>query len=408
MFPKFLKIAGKNLLNFMELRGQGLEISGGINGLLVKDLAMAIGFDYEIHTPEDKEWGRRTQDGNWTGMLGMLDSGLVDMAAVGFGITEDRSNSFHLIPYSVLDVAFVVDKPGYMSDGSRLLYPFQSEVWYASVAAYLLTTLVLWLLPGRKLSISRLATNTLGMAFGNDSKTQSTSTAKKIVSSCWLMSSMLLVFSYSAVLLSSLTLPVREKGIRTVEELVDSVLNHGHKIVLPKANGFVLDMFTDLAKLTDVAQKINDNNWFFEFVNGALPQQFEHNSAYVASKLELQINYGTEPFTTKFISEDAFFVLNLGVVVRKTFCCKKKLQWFINRIMETGLYEGYVRQTSLKCSSDRPLEFEGSSITPISLANLSGIFFFLLFGLISALIVLLIEILHIKIQKVCFKTLHKN
>lgn len=378
-------------MELVETRSQGLEISGGIDGLLIKDLAMAIGFDYEIHTPEDKEWGIRKEDGNWTGMLGMLDRGAVDMAASVFSVTENRFDTFTQIPYSVLQIVFVVDKPRVITDDSRFKHPFRSEVWYACVAAYLITTLVLWLMTGRKFSIPILATKTLGMTFGKY-RSLRTSTATKIVSSCWVLSSMFLVFSYSAVLLSSLTLPAQEQGIKTFDDLVDAVLNHDYKVILPKETRVILEHLSRNPKFSGVTRKIIDNNWFFEMANDSHSQRFDDKSIYIGVKLDYQMAYGIEPFTSKFISEDTLFVTNIGLVLRNSFCCKKKLRWYTNRIFETGLYESYLRQTSMMSFSDRHLELEAPPFTPLSLRNMGGIFFILLFGLLLAVTVFVMEI----------------
>lgn len=397
MFATFLKIAVKPFRYFLALQansGTGLEISGGIDGLLIKDLAMALGFDYEIHIPEDNAFGQRTEDGNWTGVIGMLDTGKVDMAATMIGITEDLYKSFTQIPYTVVPFTFVVNKPQFRHGGSRFQNPFQADVWYSCLASYVLTILLLWMFSGRKCSIPILAAKTFGMIFGKHTYMHGTSTATNIVSSCWVISSMFLVFGYSAMLLSSLTLPVREKGIRTIDELVDAVLNRDQKVYLIKGSGALLELLSHNPKFSGVTQKIIDNNWFFQRENDAPPQQLEHKSAYLGARLVLQMDYGIEPFTTKFVSEDSLFVLNIGVAVRKSFCCKKKLRRYINRIMETGLYESYVRQTMMESASDRPLESEASLVTSLSLEHLRGAFLLLLFGLLFSLIVLLIEILY--------------
>lgn len=86
------------------------------------------------------------------------------------------------------------------------------------------------------------------------------------------------------------------------------------------------------------------------------------------------------------------------------FCCKKRLRWYTNRVLETCLYEGYVRQTLLLSSSDKQLDLEASSVTPLSLGNLSGILFLILFGLLLALIVFLIELFYASFVKMCPRT----
>lgn len=400
MLPTFLRIAVKPFRYSIEIQtnsSKGLEIRGGYDGLLIKDLAKAIGFDYEIHIPEDNAFGARHGD-NWTGLLGMLDTGTVDMAAPMMFITEDRYSSFTQIPFLVLQYTFVTNRPGFRQGDSKLQYPFQSEVWYAWIAAYVLTTLMLWVLSGRRLSIPIQATKALGMILGKDSIKGRISTATNIVSSCWVLSSMFLVFGYSAVLLSSLTLPVREKGIRTIDELVDAVLNSDQKAFLVKGSAAVFEQLAHDPKLREFTRKINDSDWYFQRYNDAR-SRLGHKSAHLGNRLVLEMDHGIKPFATKFISEDAFYVSNVGVVVGKSFCCTQKLRRYMNRIREAGLYESYVRQTRMKSASDRPLELEESPVKPLSLANLRGIFFLLMVGLFSAFILFLIEILYSKINK---------
>lgn len=113
---KFLKLAVRPSVYLMETQenqSNHLELTGGTDGYLIKDLSQMMGCEYELYKPDNGEWGAK--DGKWTGILGMLDRGEVDMALAPMVLTEDRFNSIIQIQYTLFEYTFATNKPGYLS-----------------------------------------------------------------------------------------------------------------------------------------------------------------------------------------------------------------------------------------------------------------------------------------------------
>lgn len=401
-FPKFLKIAVQHLRDVLEIKRNQTnhwEITGGIDGFLLKDLSKTLDFDYELYVPEDGEYGRINSDGKWTGILGMLDRGEVDMGFGSMFVTEKRYNSFAQILFTTCQFTFATNKPSFHSAESRFDYPFQTEVWITCFIAYLFTTAVLWIFSRRNCSICESAVETLRIILRQNTTMQKSrpSVSTNAVLGSWILASMLLSYSYSVILLSFMTLPPQSKGIKTIEELANAVEKQNYKVLAPDNLTPLVEVVRRNSKLHAIAQKILDNHWYFKVENGSYPQQLDSKTALVSMRLYFQVNYGVEPFTTKFISSDAISYTYAGLAVSKTFCWIDELRRFTNRMVESGLYNYYRQQRITRAVFDRTFEMEDSPVRPLSLHNLKAIFYILAYGLLLAFIALLFEMYYIRL-----------
>ncbi|KAG8180294.1 hypothetical protein JTE90_024209 [Oedothorax gibbosus] len=368
MFLKFLKIAffpNPYLIIVQKNENNKTEITGGYEGLLLKDISQAIGFDYELLEPQDGKYGwRDSETGQWTGMLGMLDRGEVDFIFQKFAYGDDIFNHFSVIPFSSYRFTYATSKPTFESAESRFEMPFQAEVWIASVAVYLLLTVVLWILlfktklytkeiacetllnrrhkqrtntklrhhrsrleklvrsdhdnrgikqvrrsdasknANNRISFSDVAMQTLKIMLNQDSSSRYLKSAStKAVLITWMIGSMLLCYSYSGSLLSFMTLPSLNKPIETVEQLANAVDKHGYKLHVGSKE-IVSLVIESNPLLVDTAVKIIKNDWILDYTGKGLPRNIEAKSVHVTNVDVLQLVYGVPPFSSAFISED--------------------------------------------------------------------------------------------------------
>lgn len=389
-FPKLLKIAVKHMRYFVNLgtnKNNSLELIDGSDAFLIKDLSKALGFKYELYTPADGEWGTRKSDGSWTGILGMLDRGEVDMSVAGISITEERSDSFSQMAYQVFEYTFVTNKPNFASMAGKFLTPFTVELWTACLAAYFLTTLIIWFCSREKCSLVETAMQTIAIVLQQDSAQRSSMDWAKL---SWIVATRFLVFSYCAVLLSFLTMPVRDEGIRTFKELGKRV-SGGHYIVLCSKGSVAVELLKHNSNLRNIAEKVVQNDWYVKKVNGSHPKEFGPDSAIVGPKLVFQLNYGVEPFTTKLISSETIAVVNIGLAVKKNFCCKKTLSHVVNRIVEAGLYDSYIQRMKMQSFYNLPKVEQASPTRPLSISDFQDVFNVLGVGWLVAIIVFFVE-----------------
>ena len=154
-----------------------------------------------------------------------------------------------------------------------------------------------------------------------------------------------------------------------------------------------MEVIEDNPLLNGLVDKIsNDNNWLHNVKVDGFPQTFDVDSAIIGILTQLKISYGVKPFATKFISDDMISVVQAGLAVSKTFCCTNELRWHLNQIVETGVYKTYLDRVLIKTLFDRPLELEEPPIRALTLYDFKSMFYFLIFGLTLAGLVLLREI----------------
>lgn len=55
------------------------------------NIATIMNFTYDLTKPPDGQWGAIQPDGSWSGMVGMLSKGEIDMAPTDFTVTMERS-----------------------------------------------------------------------------------------------------------------------------------------------------------------------------------------------------------------------------------------------------------------------------------------------------------------------------
>ncbi|GFY62070.1 lig_chan-Glu_bd domain-containing protein [Trichonephila inaurata madagascariensis] len=110
-FPSILKVAivpTKYIIEINKDENNITEISG-YEGYLLKLLSSTLGFKYEIFA--ENEWGVLNKDGNWTGVLGLLQRKEVDVG-LSVTMTNTRLNTVQFSrSYGKEDVTFIVSKP---------------------------------------------------------------------------------------------------------------------------------------------------------------------------------------------------------------------------------------------------------------------------------------------------------
>ena len=113
------------------------------NANLLRLLSNVFRASYNVLIPADGEIGVALPNGNWTGMLGLVQNTEADMAVGRVMLSENRFKVFNFsYPYLVTEITFMTDKLKPISTSMTLLYPFSFTVW-TSLAVFILTFSVL-------------------------------------------------------------------------------------------------------------------------------------------------------------------------------------------------------------------------------------------------------------------------
>ncbi|GIZ01608.1 acetoacetyl-CoA synthetase [Caerostris extrusa] len=108
------------------------------------------------------------------------------------------------------------------------------------------------------------------------------------------------------------------------------------------------------------------------------PSKFDDFTAVLGPRFFFLLEYGQEPYATKRIFKETISFWNVGLAVRKQFCCKEELIKYIARILNNGilekLYGDELFKTKLKFNWK---EFEKSKNDALSIRHLFGAFILL-------------------------------
>ncbi|XP_042892245.1 probable glutamate receptor [Penaeus japonicus] len=206
-----------------------VTIQGPMDNLL-RILADKMNFDYELVQPGDRVWGVAKADGNWTGMLGMLQREEVEMAVGPFAVSRARETvcDFSEPVYSE-NMAVLMVRPSLQSDLAGFLMPFTPMVWLLTLAATLSICLAFYFVTKREASIfGHVRAKPWGAAamWVIKALTQESTTGlpvtdgARVVVATWLLASLVFMSSYSGILTAMLTVPRVTIPIDSVEDLV--------------------------------------------------------------------------------------------------------------------------------------------------------------------------------------------
>nr|XP_042906672.1 glutamate receptor ionotropic, delta-1-like [Parasteatoda tepidariorum] len=376
--PLKISILVTQILNVTRNIQGELELSG-IEGKFIHLLMNAMKLPFEIKIPPDGEWGRKMDNGSWTGLVGMVHRGEADLAISQLSITAERSQAVKFsIPYTDEPIKFLTPAPRKISSPFVYLYPFDTSVWLSCISVLLLMPFMhVLFLPERQTYGSALL-KVFGSLLKQPLCTQSKSMHKFCILLC-LIFSMVISFSYCSVLLSFLSVPLYEPKLRTFNDLSKAVLR-GHLKCQVTLGSFILPFLlhsTD-EQLRNVGELIQKNSWSFQ-VKHYQNKSVDYGSAAVSSFLTLQSFY--KGYKNVVFSEDSLVTTPIGIAMKKGFCCEEKLNDMISRIKNMGLYEKIESDELLPTSSTASVPYKLTrEIVAISVENMYGVLFLLIAG----------------------------
>ncbi|GBL85982.1 Glutamate receptor ionotropic, kainate 1 [Araneus ventricosus] len=361
-------------------------------------VSKSMGFTYDIMAPADGLFGNRLDNGSWTGVVGLLDRNEADMAFAYLSMNYDR---FLILDFSTTYTSqvqtFVTEAPPLIPKTTVFMYPFALSVWFTLLPLVPIVSLIAYLFITKKRTFLTVFTTIIGSLFKQPVNFTNHTVSYRILYSFWWLFVTFMTMSYSAVFLSFLTVPLREKGVQTVVELSHAVKTGSYKALLPKGSSllnFLLD--SEHRHLQELGKAIQDNNWFYD-TREKITNYFEPRSALLGPKMR----FTGSIYTKKRISEDSFGVWNVGVVLNKNFCCKDRLNDVILSLISAGFYEKIINDEIFRSGIGTDTEDidESEQTHTLNIGDMYGIFILLFAGYLISAIVLVAEILFHHILK---------
>ncbi|XP_033323071.2 ionotropic receptor 25a isoform X1 [Megalopta genalis] len=114
---------------------------------LLNEIKEMVGFHYEIRETEDGLFGNLNQDNSWSGMMKELITKRADIALSALWVTAERERivDFTVPFYDLVGLSIMMLKTKTTTSLFKFLTVLESEVWFCILAAYLFTSVLLWM-----------------------------------------------------------------------------------------------------------------------------------------------------------------------------------------------------------------------------------------------------------------------
>lgn len=221
----------KHIFELNQSSKEGIALQG-IEAKLLKTLFEHMDFQFRLVSPEDGQWGYQRSNGNWTGIIGMVSRSEADMGLGYLSITENRKRVVDFsVPYGVLDRTFATEITELVSTFASYMLPFSFGVWLTILFIFLAALLLFRFFMNKKRTWVTIFVQIFGSMCRQPMTIEEESSKWRILYGFWWIYITFLTLAYSMVLLSFLTVPLRSKGIDSIQELSEAVRNEGYRLV---------------------------------------------------------------------------------------------------------------------------------------------------------------------------------
>ncbi|XP_055936766.1 ionotropic receptor 25a-like [Argiope bruennichi] len=370
-FPSSIKVTSLPVTNIIDVttNEKGDQTAIGVEGRLLNTLAAALNFSYEFLIPSDFKLGLPDENGNWSGLMGLLQRGEADIGVGGLGMLNDRLQVVDFSQsYMIQRIVFLLEKPGSLPASSQIKLFLQ---FFGSVLR-------------QSLDLKRRSL-----------------TSRFLVAS-WLIFGFIISSSYSACLLSYLSLPLQGKPITTFVDLAQAVKAGTHRCLM--LNGAPSVLFLTNAENEDLkylGNRIMKDRWYYEAYEIMDPEIVASRTAVVNTEFNLQLLLGKLPPNAYLLSEDALISFKFGFALRKGFCCGKRLNTMLSWVLSAGLIQKYQSDEwwKIRITASKKFPVKTSDVQQLQLKDLIGVFLILVVGHFLSFVALLAEIMHFQIRK---------
>lgn len=396
-FPKFLRVAAVPHSYFITFKNKtedgDYEITGGSEGELIKICAQALKFSYKLIFSTDG-WGY-LENGKWNGLIGMIYRNEADIAITKIGESYQRRQYVDFsFPYAIEEFTFGTRKPSIKFSADGIIHPFSFKLWMAIIIAILFMAAIFSRFQKRGFILSMQ--QVCGILI---SQSVRTSVKNKFLLSAWIWGSLFLSYSYIAVLLSFLTVPLMENVPKNYEELASGITAGTYKAMSFKGTMILPELFSSKREdIQIIAQHIKKNNHTITLNRSIIAETLRNDKiALIGPKITLQF-FMHEEFP---ISKDSLKFHPTGIVMSKTFCCKNEIDSFVHVLFASGIHQKLTDDTlfklNLKADGFDKTDPHKATARPLSLTDLYGAFVLVISGHIFAFVAVLGELFYFRI-----------
>ncbi|GFY77133.1 lig_chan-Glu_bd domain-containing protein [Trichonephila inaurata madagascariensis] len=381
-FSKWI-VAALNISMVFEVyvNDNGKTRIAGIEGNFADAVFTEMNIEYDIVFPEDNEYGREVNGGNWTGLIGMVQRGEADIAMGTLGINEKRFRVVdYSFPYTADKLTFVVLKPSEWLMAFGFFNLLDLSTWMLLFGSFLLSTALFFTMLRGRTAYLEVVHIFFGSILRQPLIFHNYAYGKKFFIGTWLLFSFIMSSVFSGVLLSFLATPSKVETIKNFRELSKAVERGTHRVYTLKGT-FAVPFFLNSKEpyFRLLGNAIEQNNWYIR-MEELLHNPLKNKDVIVCPSQFLKLLYGNQPGI--HFSEDSGYTMTTAFVLRKDFCCRTQLKKVMSRMVSAGIYDRFFKLETLKYSLSLPAnEKEMDKKRILTLNHLFGAFSVLLSGL---------------------------
>lgn len=375
-----------------------VEVVGGAEANFLDLVTTGLKVPYDLYVPKDGVWGTPDKNGNWSGIMGMVQREEVDMAVGSLFISEQRmSVADFSYPYTWQDVTFSTKKPGRLPRGMNFMWPFSYQVWISIAISIVVLTIAYRISLTKAYPMPKIFFGIIGILLRQSPELARKIFREKCLIISWIAACTVLSYSYTVVLLSFLTVPLRERPIETVTQLLDA-LQQERYVCLSPAGSSLVEILKSSKKKSDriIGHHIWKKRGYVDLqIEGAVARRLKRgNVAYIDIRERMRMIFQNQ----FYISNHALFSNPLAIALNRNFRYKKRLNKIIKRISAAGLYEKSISdyQYKTQITSKYPEDSKINYMKQPTMTDLYGAFIVLACGEILAILVFIGELLKFK------------
>ncbi|GFS92342.1 lig_chan-Glu_bd domain-containing protein [Nephila pilipes] len=342
---------------------------------------------YQIKFCEDEDLGTKDKNGTWSGQIGMVSKGEADIGMSLIGILKQRAEVVDFsTAYSMEAVAFASYKTS-LEGMFQFLQLFDVATWIWIFVTIVILSVVTFLILRGKETFPFVFFNTFSNVLGKSSHLRVRKFKWKLFLAVWFLCAFVISSSYSAVLLSFLTLSPPSRAVTTLKDIAEAIRS-GHRAFSGK-HTFTIPFLinSEDEDLKFIGTSIRRNEWYHDWKATFAGRMLRPGDIYFSSRNILRLLYGNSE--SIHVSPNVLFVVPIAVAMNKNFCCASDLNEILLRIAAAGLEGKILKDESYKFwlenFSNSMKNIEKSPT--LSVHDLSGAFIILLVGLILSLLV---------------------
>lgn len=403
--PGYLRVAvltaSSNFIVNITSNGS-LKVTGGFEAPFLNMLSRGLQLQPVIYVSKEDEWGNRREGGKWTGLIGMLQRGEVDIAVSSLLITRKRLEVVDFsYPYSIEDITFATSIPGTIPTAAALIKPFSYDLWIALISSLLIFSIIFHFCSSKSSSFYKTMFTLLGYIMNQPSATTSEALPDRFLIGAWIFGTAFLSKIYGSYLLSFLTVPLRENGMKSIYELSKAVSAGKYKSFVIRGSSILDGLYlSELEPAKIVYEAIKSNNWILDSKDNAYEKCIRlQNCAILRTKKYIYNTF----LDDVAVAEDSFYSSLCAIAIQKNSTLKPKINYLIHKISASAVYlkaiDDYLfRETMAKNLRSNTI----SDVVPqITLQDLEGATMLLILGYLTAAAVCFVEILWKTNEKKC-------